>query len=49
MILIFQGMVYEWELEGRRHRGQQPMSWKQGIHQIMRNLDITTEDAQDRD
>ena len=41
-------IVYEWELEGRRPRGQ-PMSWEQNIHQAMRNLDITTEDAQYRD
>ena len=34
---------------GRRHSGQQPVSLKQGIHQIMRNFDITTVEAQDKD
>ena len=40
-------MLYEWEREGRKLRGQ-PKSWKQNIHETMSNLDITTEDAQVR-
>ena len=44
-----QKMVYEWKVEGRRHGGWQPTSLKQGIHQIMKNLDITAADAKDRD
>ena len=42
-------IVYEWELEGKIHRGQLLMYWEQGTHPIMRNLDIRTRDAQDRD
>ena len=41
-------MEYEWEPVGRRRRGQQPMCWGQDIHHIMMNLDITTENALDR-
>ena len=36
------------QLEGRRRRERQPMYCKWTVHQTMRNLDITTEDAQDR-
>ena len=36
------------ELERRRRRGQ-PISWKQNIHQTVRNLDVATEAPQDRD
>ena len=38
-------IIYECKLEERRRRGQ-PISWKLGIHQIVRNLDMTTDDAQ---
>ena len=38
-------MVYGRGLEERR----QLMSWNQNVHQTIRNLVITTEDAQDRD
>ena len=41
-------ILYEWERERRRCR-EQPMFCKPSIHQIIRNLDIRTEDAQDRD
>ena len=34
------------KLDGRRCRGRQKISWKHGIDQTMRNLHITTEDAQ---
>ena len=44
-----QKMVYDWELEGRIRRERQPMSWKYGLHQIMRNGDSTTEEGADRD
>ena len=33
-------MVYKSEQEGRRHKEQKPMFWKQDIHQITRNLEI---------
>ena len=38
-------MIFKWKMEGRRRTGRQPMSWKQKIHQTMRNPNITTEDA----
>ena len=37
------------ELEGRIRRGGQPMSCKENTHDTMRNLDITTADAQNRE
>ena len=40
-------MVYEWGVK-RRRRGQR-MSWKQNLHQTVRNPNITKEDVQDRD
>ena len=38
-------IVYEWELDGRSRRGQQPVSWKQKIEETIRNLNITIKDA----
>ena len=40
-------MVYEWELEGRRVKRQQTKTGH--TSQTMRNLEITPEDAQERD
>ena len=39
-------MAHEREL--KRKRQKTVISWKQGIHQTMRNLDIATEDVQNR-
>ena len=39
-------MAFEWELKGKRQKTV--ISWKQCIHQTMRDLDITTEDVQNK-
>lgn len=42
-------VLQKWELEDEDVEIGQPVSWKQGIDQIMRNLGIKTVDAQGRD
>ena len=41
-------MILEWNAEGRRRRGKPQEKWMDGIKRSMNRLELTEEDAQDR-
>ena len=41
-------MILEWNAEGRRRRGKPQEKWMDGIRRPMNRLELTEEDAQDR-
>ena len=42
-------MILEWNAEGRRRRGKPREQWMDGIRRSMNRMELTEEDAQDRD
>ena len=41
-------IILEYNAEGRRRRGKPQKKWKDGIRRSMNRLELTEEDAQDR-